>query len=279
MSNVTSIHSKQAIRVGVIGAAGRMGRCLLKTLLETSGYELVMAIGGTSGIGEDVSTLLGTSKSTGIVIEADLTKALARTQPDVVVELIIPSSVYANTQAVLSVGLPCVVGATGITDVQQKGLAALAESKGVGLLLAPNFSLGAVLMMKMAREAAQYFTHAEIIERHHEKKIDAPSGTALRTAAMMAESRDAFGQDVSRDAHETLPGARGAKGPAHIPIHSVRLPGSLAHQQVQFGSMGETLTIQHDTQDRTAFMGGILLAVREIRFRQGLFVGLETMMP
>jgi 4-hydroxy-tetrahydrodipicolinate reductase len=268
----------RVIRVGVVGAAGRMGRCLLKTLLETDGYELVMAVGGRDSLGEDVAALLGQANPTGIRLESNLSTALAHAKPDVVVELTVPKAVYTNTRIVLEAGLPCVVGATGLTEAQLSDLDKLATLKGVGVLIAPNFALGVVLMMKMSQEAAKYFSHVEIIERHHEKKLDAPSGTAARTAEMMTEERARFNEALPKDAHETIAGSRGGKTDSGIAIHSLRLPGSLAHQQVLFGGVGETLTIQHDTLDRTAFMGGILLAAKQIRSRKGLFVGLETMM-
>lgn len=173
---------------------------------------------------------------------------LLSARTEVAVELSTPASVEANTRFCVENGIHTVVGATGMSEDTIGELGSLADSKGVGLLVVPNFALGAVLMMRFAAMAARVFETAEIIERHHEKKVDAPSGTSLRTAAMMEMD---------------------------VPIHSLRMPGSVAHQEVIFGAPGETLSIKHDSIDRVSFMPGLLLAVKKVSDLRGGVVGLE----
>lgn len=267
----------QKIKVGIIGAAGRMGLALVKAISQAEDIELVMAIGHQSGVGQDIGKLAGVEFA-NLPLGSDLNTGIAESRPDVIVELSHVASVFDNTKRSLEAGIHTVIGATGISPEQQEELDKLAKTNNTGAIIVPNFSIGAVLMMKYAQDAAQYYQHAEIIERHHEKKLDSPSGTAIRTAKMMAQKNQNFGKDLPQNQKQLLPGARGANGAGNIPIHSMRLPGSLAHQQVVFGALGETLTIQHDTIDRQAFMGGILLCIRKIKAVSGVAIGLETVL-
>ena len=195
---------------------------------------------------------------------------ITASEVDVAVELSTPSSVETNTRYCIENGIPTVVGATGMSPETISELGAIAENKGVGLLVVPNFALGAVLMMRFAAVAAPFFEWAEIIERHHEKKVDSPSGTALRTASLME-----LGSRSSSP--ETTGEARGLEKEG-VRIHSVRMPGSVAHQEVLFGAPGETLSIKHDSIDRSSFMPGLLLAIAKVPGLKGAVVGLENIL-
>lgn len=236
------------LRVAVIGAHGRMGTAACHSIAADPALELGAQIG-----------------------RAD---ALDFTGHDVVLELSTPSTVRDNTLAALEQAVPVVVGATGLTASDLRDLEAAAASHSVAVLVIPNFALGAVLMMQFAQQAARFFERAEIIERHHDKKLDAPSGTARRTAELMNDAHGRPWAEVSGDAD---PGARG-EDVGGVRIHSLRLPGSVAHQEVLFGAPGEVLTIRHDSLDRSSFMPGILLALKAAPQMSGLTVGLEHLL-
>lgn len=242
------------IKVVVNGYKGKMGEACVEAVTDTHDMTLV----GTNGRGES------------------LLDCLTRTSPDVVVDLTHPKSVYDNVYTILTYGCHAVVGTTGLSEEQLETLGVLAESKGKALIVCPNFAIGAVLMMQFATKAASYMDRVEIIELHHDKKADAPSGTALKTAELIAESNP----DINRHElveTETVPGARG--GAHHrIPIHSVRLPGIVANQAVILGGLGQTLTIKHETISRTSFMPGILLCIRKTASIKGLIYGLEHLL-
>ena len=199
-------------------------------------------------------------------------EALAASRPDVAFDFTVPASVYDNVAGALRAGLTTVVGTTGLSDVQVETLAALAAEHGAGLLIVPNFALGAVLLMRFAAQAARYFPAAEIIELHEQDKVDAPSGTSLRTALLMG----AAGAAHPHGAGETRP-SRGLSADG-VRIHSVRLPGMVAHQEVVFGGVGETLSLRHDSLSRESFMAGVLLAVRRAPGLTGTTVGLEHLL-
>lgn len=198
-------------------------------------------------------------------------------QTDVVIDFTHPDVVMDNLKFLIDNGIHAVVGTTGFTEERLEAVRGwLAGSPQTGVLIAPNFAIGAVLSMHFAQKAAPYFESVEVIELHHPQKADAPSGTATRTAALIAEARK--GMPANPDATSTgLPGARGADVDG-VPVHSVRLTGLVAHQEVLFGTMGETLTIRHDSLDRTSFVPGVLLAVRQIPRRPGLTIGLEPLL-
>jgi len=241
------------IRVGVLGSKGKMGQAVLAAISGTEDLECVAQV----DLGDSLDLL--TKNNAEVVIDF--------TQPD---------SVMGNLKFAIENGIHCVVGTTGFNDEKLAQLNKLiAANPKVGVLVAPNFGLGAVLMMQFAAKAAKYFESAEIIELHHPNKIDAPSGTATRTAELMGDARKSAGLPVMPDATATsLDGARGSQV-AGIHIHSIRARGLVAHQEVIFGAQGETLTIRHDSLDRSGFMPGVLVAVREVGRHPGLTYGLE----
>jgi len=260
------------IRVLVSGAAGKMGGEVVRAVSAADGMEVVAGVDpGALG----AAVLTGTGND--IICRDDLAKAIAETTPDVMVDFTHPAAVEANLRVALPSGVDCVVGTTGLSEERLGELASLAPA-GTTLFFAPNFAIGAVLMMQFAEQAARFMPHVEITELHHDKKADAPSGTAIRTARMIAAGRR---ETPSAPGRETeLPGMEGARGALvdGISVHSIRLPGLVAHQEVLFGGQGQTLTIRHDSIDRTSFMPGVVLAVREVGSRSGLVVGLEQLM-
>ncbi|MDP3631094.1 MAG: 4-hydroxy-tetrahydrodipicolinate reductase, partial [Actinomycetota bacterium] len=236
------------IRVIVTGAAGKMGREVVAAVSAESGMEVVAAVDPLHS-GECLD---------GVTITGDLSEAIAASNPDVLVDFTHPTVVEGNIRVALSAGVDCVVGTTGLPVETLTELAALAP-EGTCLFVAPNFAIGAVLMMRFAAEAARFMPHVEIIELHHDRKADAPSGTALRTASLIADARTSVPAAPGRET-EIAEGARGALVD-NVTIHSVRLPGLVAHQEVLFGGQGQTLSIRHDSIDRTSFMPGVVLAV------------------
>lgn len=242
------------IKVGVFGAKGRMGSEVCRAVEGAEDLELV---GGVDA-GEDRSA-----------VEA----------ADVIVDFTRPDTVMDNLAWAIDHDIHTVVGTTGFTDERYEALRArLAAHPSTGCLVAPNFGIGAVLMMHFAAEAAKFFESAEIIELHHANKVDAPSGTATTTARRIAAARAEAGLGAVPDATtQALDGARGASVDG-IHVHSVRLPGYVAHQEVQLGSLGEVLTIRHDSMDRVSFMAGVLLGVRGVSARPGLTIGIEGLL-
>ena len=242
------------MRVGVLGAKGKVGRAMCAAVRDAADLTL------TAEVDAGDPLTLFTDTATEAVIDF--------THPDVVM---------GNLEFLIANGIHAVVGTTGFTDERLDRVRGwLAESPKTGVLIAPNFAIGAVLSMHFAEKAAPYFESAEVIELHHPQKADAPSGTATRTARLIAEARR--GMPPNPDATITgLPGARGADVDG-IPVHSVRVTGLVAHQEVVFGTMGETLTIRHDSLDRTSFVPGVLLAVRAIAVRPGLTIGIEPLL-
>lgn len=263
------------IPVVVSGATGRMGRETVQMVLGEVEFELVGALGHARHLGEDIGELV-TGDSCGVHVTADPDEALALARGGVMVDFSTGAVVKERVLRALHHQVACVVGTTGIPAADEDEIAAAARARRLPVLLAPNFALGAVLMMKFAREAARYFRWAEIIEMHHERKLDAPSGTARRTAELMARARpDGF--RVPAEGEETVKGARGGNL-GGIRIHSVRLPGMLAHQMVLLAGSGETLTLRHDATTRECFMPGVALAIQRIRGREGMLEGLETLL-
>ena len=242
------------MRVGVLGAKGKVGATMVQAV------EAADDLTFTAGVDAGDQLSLFTDSQTEIVIDF--------THPDVVMD---------NLKFLIDNGIHAVVGTTGFTDERLgKVKAWLADKPDVAVLIAPNFAIGAVLSMHFAKQAARFFESAEVIELHHPQKADAPSGTAARTARLIAEARK--GLPPNPDATSTgLEGARGADVDG-IPVHSVRLAGLVAHQEVLFGTQGETLTIRHDSLDRTSFVPGVLLAVRTVGEHPGLTVGLEPLL-
>lgn len=261
------------IKVVVCGAAGRMGREVCKAIFNDSEMSLVAAC-DLKNTGQDICKLVGVGKI-GVIVEEDLKKTIERFHPEVMVDFTHPASVMNNVRTALRAQVHVVVGTTGLTDKNLDEIKELCSQNNVNAVVSPNFSLGAVLMMKMAELAAPFFENVEIIELHHSAKADAPSGTALKTAESITQKRKK--EPVVPTGKETLAGVRGGelKG---IKIHSVRLPGLMAHQKVIFGGLGQTLTIAHDSIDRTSFIPGVLKAIKEVSRRPGLTYGLENLL-
>lgn len=261
------------ITVLVNGACGRMGQAVLKAVSDDTELELVGAVDIKGGA--DVGELLGINK-TGVIVETDLAAALERIKPQVMVDFTRPDVVFNNVVTAIEHHVSPVVGTTGLSDEQKAEIKKLAESNNTPVFIAPNFAIGAVLMMIMAKQAAKYMPDVEIIELHHDKKLDAPSGTAVQTAAMIAEVRKSHKQGHPEE-KEKIAGARGADYEG-MHIHSVRLPGYVAHQEVIFGGLGQTLTIRHDSMNRESFMPGVVLAAKKVTTLKGLTVGLDKLL-
>jgi 4-hydroxy-tetrahydrodipicolinate reductase len=244
------------IKVGVLGANGRMGSEVVKAVSSAQGLDLV----ATLDVGDSLEKLVTSGA-------------------EVVVDFTTPDAVMGNLDFLVKAGINVVVGTTGFDEKRiEKIQSLLKDHPEVGVLIAPNFAIGAVLMMEFAEKAARYFESAEIIELHHPDKVDAPSGTASRTAQLMSQARKNAGLSKMPDATTTaIDGARGAKV-GDVPVHSVRARGLVAHQEVIFGGLGETLTIRHDSLDRAGFMPGVILGIRKIIENPGLIHGLEKFM-
>jgi len=272
---------EDVIRVAVSGAAGRMGREVVRAVHAAEGLELVAAI-DHHGTGADVGPQAGIG-ATGVLLGDNLEAELTQHRPDVLVDFTLPDGVLVNLRTALKLGVSPVVGTTGLSHQDLAELDVLARAQGIGAFVAPNFALGAVLLMQFAAQAAKYLPDVEIIELHHDRKLDSPSGTALLTAQKIAEAREAANVvplTVPSGLVEKAPGARGARDmlTGDVPIHSVRLPGFVAHQEVIFGGQGQILTLRHDSIDRGSFMPGVVLAIRKVRALTGLVVGLENLL-
>lgn len=248
------------IKIAVCGALGKMGQEVVQAVSDCPETELVAKI--------DIA-----SPEMYHSIEA----AHRVEEIDVLIDFTQPKSIYENAKYCLNNGIKIVIGTTGLTDEQIAELKKLSEEKNTGCLIAPNFSTGAVLMMMFAKQAAKYFDNAEIIELHHNQKKDAPSGTAIKTAAMMAEVKEDFAKNNCPET-ETIEGARGGNSYSNINIHSVRMPGYIASQEVIFGSSGQIMTIRHDSMDRKCYMQGVLLAVKHVAEKNDFVYGLDNIM-
>jgi len=260
------------IRVGVFGAGGRMGSTVCAAVTADPELELVAAVDPYHA-GIDLQQL-GVAAS-GVHV-ARTGAALADAGAEVAVDFTVVDAARGNLEWCADNGVHAVVGTTGFSD---DDLAHFTDRFGKGTanaVIAPNFAIGAVLMMRFAELAAPYFESAEVIELHHDEKVDAPSGTAMLTVARMAEASESWGADPTEKL--VIEGARGAEGPSGIRVHSVRMRGLVAHQEVLLGTTGQSLSIRHDSYDRSSFMPGVLLAVRAVREKSGLTVGLDTLL-
>lgn len=256
------------IRVLVAGAAGRMGSEVVRAVTQADGMEVVAAVDPRAA---DADLPDGVLRST------DLAAAIEEARPDVMVDFTRPDTVAANLSIALPAGVDCVVGTTGVSEQTLADLAT-AAAPDTCLFYAPNFAIGAVLMMLFSEQAAKLLPYAEVIELHHDQKLDAPSGTAARTAQLIAAARETAPRVPGGETEvEGMEGARGAFVNG-VPVHSVRLPGLVAHQEVVFGGQGQTLTIRHDSIDRTSFMPGVVLAISSVGGLNGLVVGLEKLL-
>ena len=252
------------IKVAVAGYAGRMGSAVVDAV--TAADDMTVACGIDPYGGQ---AAFPTFKS--------ISEAVEGAEFDVLVDFTAPNVVAGNLEVALPAGIDCVVGTTGLSNDKLEELAVLAP-EGTCLFYAPNFTTGAVLMMQFAKAAAPFFPEAEVIEFHHAKKKDAPSGTAVRTAQMIADARDF--ESTAPGSETEIAGCEGARGALvnGVPVHSVRSMGFVATQEVIFGSMGQTLTIKHDSWDRSSYMPGVLLGIRNVGEMKGLIIGLESFM-
>lgn len=275
------------IPVVVVGALGRMGAEVVKTVQASADCRLAGAVDTTSGKeGVDVGEALGLG-SLEVAVTADLEGCLCAVSQEVrqagpgqgavMVDFTHPSVVYDHTRAAIAYGVHPVIGTTGLSPEQLTELQLFAEKASMGGAVIPNFSVGMVLLQQAAAAAARFYDHAELTELHHNRKADAPSGTCIKTAELMEELGKRFNPSEVEE-HESLPGSRGGLRPSGLRLHSLRLPGLVAHQEVMFGAPGETYTLRHDTIDRSAYMPGVLLSVRRVRQLDGLVYGLERLL-
>jgi 4-hydroxy-tetrahydrodipicolinate reductase len=272
---------KLPIPVIVNGAAGKMGREVIKAVAAAEDMTLYGALDRNPEVmGLDAGELVGHG-TFGVPItdemESTLAAASQEKQPGVMVDFTHPSSVYKNVRAAIAYGVCPVVGTTGLSPEQLADLAEFADKASTGCLVVPNFSIGMVLLQQAAVQASQYFDHVEIIELHHNQKADAPSGTAIKTAELLAELGKTY-NPAAVEEKEHLDGARGSLAGENIRIHSVRLPGLIAHQEVMFGAEGQVYTLRHDTSDRKCYMPGVLLSIRKVLQLQTLIYGLEKIL-
>lgn len=262
---------KNKPKVIVVGALGKMGKAAIDIFLSNSEkFELVGGI--VRDLNNVPSETLKDFEKQGVKLYDNLAEVLHRGAVDILVELTTPDSVYENSKLAILNGVRPVIGATGLTDDDINELCSLSNKNHVGAIIAPNFAIGAILMMKFAAEAAQYMDRYEIIEMHHDKKIDAPSGTAIKTAKLISLN--------SKGKNQTGAINSKSRGEEHygVPIHSLRLQGFVASQEVIFGGLGQTLSIRHDTIDRSSFMPGILLACEKVMGLNKLIYGLENLL-
>ncbi|BCB04513.1 4-hydroxy-tetrahydrodipicolinate reductase [Bacillus sp. KH172YL63] len=252
------------IKVTIAGPRGRMGKEAVQLVNDTEHFTLISVI-------DHKELPLG-----DVPVYGDIESCFQEEAPHVLIDLTTPEVGYHHTKTALQYGVRPVVGTTGFTTDELEELKELAQSKSLGCIIAPNFAIGAVLMMKFSQLAAKYFKDVEILELHHDQKLDAPSGTAVKTAEMIKEVREGKKQGHP-DEKETIPGARGADVDG-MHIHSVRLPGLLAHQQVMFGAEGQTLTIRHDSFNRGSFMSGVKVSVETVMKLDTLVYGLENIL-
>ncbi len=266
------------IKVVVHGAQGKMGQEVLKALCKNEDFEIVGAI--EKNIAE--KSLLLPDGSRQVPFSSDLKFILKISHPDVMVDFTNRDATMSAVPIAAEGGVSLVIGTTGFSQADLEEIDNLCHSHDIGAVVAPNFSLGAVLMIHLAKIASKFFDYAEILEMHHENKLDAPSGTSLATAREMVKARGKLGQKFRfvptvKECKKNLAGSRGAEFEG-IALHSIRLPGALAHQEVIFGSLGETLKIRQDTVSRECYMPGVMLAIKEVTKIKGLIFGLEKLL-
>ena len=277
-------NSKKTIPVLVSGALGRMGSEVVNSVLNSSDCELVAAIDiNKKNNGENISQLLNL-KSSEVFVSNDLEGSLCSVSQEyrnqnikpVLVDFTHPDSVFDNTRSAIAYGISPIIGTTGLSPSQINDLSIFAQKAEVGCAIIPNFSVGMVLLQQAASVAAKFYDNIELIEMHHNQKADSPSGTCIKTAEMIEEYPKKYNEGLVKES-ESLKGVRGGVRDSGLNIHSIRLPGLLAHQVVIMGSPGETYTIKHDTIDRKAYMPGVLQAIRKIGNFKSLVYGLERL--
>ncbi|OCL27153.1 4-hydroxy-tetrahydrodipicolinate reductase [Orenia metallireducens] len=258
-------------KIIVTGANGKMGQEVIRMISEKEDFELVGAV-DVSGVGEDIHQILGID-APAVKISDDLALTLDNTDANVLVDFTNVTVVMDNIKIAIEKEIDVVVGATGITEVDLDNIKEMNQGATNKIIIAPNFAIGAILMMQFAKQAAKFMDHVEIVELHHDRKIDAPSGTAIKTAELISENLSKDKNEI--DQIEKIPGARGGEHD-NIHIHSIRLPGLVAHQEVIFGGLGQTLTIRHDSINRKSFMPGVELAIRKLDEIEGVVYGLDN---
>lgn len=284
---MTQAPASKPLSVVVAGALGRMGAEVIKTVVAAADCQLVGAVDTTPGKeGADVGLELGLGELE-VAITADFEGTLCQAsqavrndgpgQGAVLVDFTHPSVVYEHTRAAIAYGVHPVIGTTGLSPEQLSELAQFAAKASVGGAVIPNFSVGMVLLQQAAAAASRFYDFAELTELHHNRKADAPSGTCIKTAELMEDLGKSF-NPLQVEEHETLAGCRGGQRESGLRLHSIRLPGLVAHQEVMFGAPGETYTLRHDTIDRSAYMPGVLLTARKVRQLEGLVYGLERLL-
>lgn len=273
--------NSELIPVVINGAAGKMGREVIKAIAAAEDMMLVGAVDSNPQYrGQDVGEVAGCGPlEVPLVDDLQGTLVLATQEKiqGVMVDFTHPDSVYENARAAIAYGVRPVVGTTGLSAKQIEDLADFAEKASTGCLIVPNFSIGMVLLQQAAIQASHYFDHVEIIELHHNQKADAPSGTAIKTAEMLSGLGKTYNPPAVSET-ETVAGARGGVAGDNIRLHSVRLPGLIAHQEVIFGGAGQIYTLRHDTSDRACYMPGVLLAIRRVTQLKSLVYGLEKLL-
>lgn len=269
------------IPVVVNGAAGKMGREVIKAVSQAKDMQLVGAVDrNPQYLGQDAGEVAGCGPLEVPILnelQGVLVMATQEKIQGVMVDFTHPDGVYENIRSAIAYGIRPVVGTTGLSVEQIKDLADFADKSSTGVILAPNFSLGVILLQQAAINASKYFDHVEIIELHHNQKADAPSGTAIQTAQLLSGLGKTYNPQIVPET-EKLPGARGSIADDNIRIHSIRLPGLIAHQEVIFGAAGQIYTLRHDTSDRACYMPGVLLAIRKVTELKSLVYGLEKVL-
>jgi 4-hydroxy-tetrahydrodipicolinate reductase len=261
-------------RVLLNGACGRMGQEVVKAVLAEDDIQLVAAV-DIARVGEDIGRIIGVGEL-GILVTDNLEHAISNSAPEIMVDFTNPKIVMGGLKTAINAGVHCVVGTTGLSEADLDMLRSMSKKSGVGVIVAPNFAIGAVLMMKFTEIASKYFPDIEIIELHHDKKVDSPSGTAIKTAELIVRQQEKVEKPSSKNEFQKISGVRGGQlGGVHI--HSIRLPGLVAHQEVIFGGLGQTLRIRHDSMNRESFMPGVIMAVRRVSKIQGVVYGLEQL--
>lgn len=270
---------RPVLRVGVLGGAGRMGREVCRAVQEAEDLELVAVVDPAVTAGAPAEPD-GAPSPALTAVSASL-EVLEETGAEVVVDFTTAAAARTSLPWCAARGIHAVIGTTGLGPDDMASLAAAFAGQPANAVLAPNFAIGAVLMLRFCELAAPFMDGVEIVELHHDQKRDAPSGTALLTAERIASARERAGAGplaADPTTHVVVPGARGAEGPGGVRVHAVRLPGLVAHQEVLFGAPGQSLTVRHDSFDRRSFMPGVLLAVRAVPSRPGLTIGLEPLL-
>lgn len=263
------------LNVVVIGATGNMGKESVKAILADETLELVGAVASVNHEGKDIGQLVGEAPC-GVIVKSRLTDIIDKLKIDVILDLTHINALRENAPIALRRKIPMVVGTTGLTALDKVYFKSLANENEATFFYVPNFAIGAVLMMRFAKIAATYMPYVEVIERHHEKKKDAPSGTAIATLAKMAEARKGMALEPIEE-KELIEGARGGEYQG-MRVHSLRMQGYNAHQEVIFGDIGQTLTISHDSIHRASFMPGVLLALKRVGSLEGYVEDLETIL-